>query len=229
MDIKDLEHMATIIGEPARAKILWSLLDGKAYTATELSHFSDTSPQGASAHLSKMVQAGLLKVDAQGRHRYYRLSSEEVAYAIEALGSLTNLKGNNNPPVPQIGKQDPIKYCRTCYDHLAGKVGVAIHDKLLEREYIRFDDKKYRITEEGKNWFAHFSISIEKLEQGRRALAKPCLDWSERKYHLAGSLGSALLNSFLQEDYIRRTKGSRIIIVTSKGSSRLYDLLKLDI
>jgi DNA-binding transcriptional ArsR family regulator len=229
MNIQDLENIATIIGEPARAKILWSLLDGKAYTATELSHFSDTSPQGVSAHLSKMVQAGLLKVEAQGRHRYYRFSSVEVAYAIEALGSLTNLKSNNHAPVPQIGKQDPIKYCRTCYDHLAGKGGVAIHDKLLEMEYIRFDNKKYLITEEGKNWFAGFSIFTEEMEQGRRALARPCLDWSERKYHLAGSLGTAMLNSFLQEDYIRRTKGSRIIIVTSKGSSRLYDLLKLEI
>ena len=229
MDIKKLESIATLIGEPARAKMLWSLLDGRAYTPTELALFSDTSPQSASSHLSKMVQAGLLKVSVQGRHRYYSFSRDEVAYAIEALGSLASIKSKDTPPVAEAKTKSPIKYCRTCYDHLAGKVGVAIHDKLLERNYIQLDGGRYSITDGGQNWFAGLSIFTQELERGRRAFAKPCLDWSERKYHLAGALGAALLSSLLREGFLRKTKDSRVVVVTSKGSNQLYDLLKLEI
>ena len=229
MEIKDLENIASLVGEPARAKMLWSLLDGRAYTATELSHFSDTSPQGASLHLSKMVQAGLLKVSVQGRHRYYNFARDEVAYAMEALGCLAGALSKKTFKTSPPDKESPIKYCRTCYDHLAGKVGVAVHDGLVERNYMTLTEGHYQVTAEGQKWFTAQAIDPEILSGERRAFAIPCLDWSERRHHLAGALGAALLKSFLHHDYVRRTRDSRIIVITSKGRGQLYGSLGVEV
>jgi DNA-binding transcriptional ArsR family regulator len=226
MDTKELERIAALIGEPARAKILWSLLDGKAYTATELSHFSDTSAQSASMHLSKLVQASLLKVSVQGRHRYYSFSRDEVAYAIEALAGLTAKPQTRL----QVSDSDyTIRHCRTCYDHLAGTAGVAIHDRLIERNYLFPEHEKYSVTDAGKKWFNGLGIDTPLLVQQRRVFARPCLDWSERRYHLAGSLGAAFLDFLLSGDYMRRVKNSRAVIITSIGQGYLYDILKIDL
>ncbi|HEY8917304.1 MAG TPA: winged helix-turn-helix domain-containing protein [Chitinophaga sp.] len=223
METTDLENMASLIGEPVRARMLWSLLDGRAYTATELSLFADTSPQNASMHLSKLVQADLLKVSAQGRHRYYSFARDEVAYAIEALANLVPPQNTKKQKAPE--KASPIKHCRTCYDHLAGKAGVMITDSLLAKQYLQEKDNTYTVSPAGQAWFAALQIDITSLQKKRRVLARPCLDWSERRYHLAGTLGAALLSKMLEADWVRSTQHSRAIVITGTGQRSMYELL----
>ncbi|MEO5564672.1 MAG: helix-turn-helix transcriptional regulator [Chitinophagaceae bacterium] len=219
------KQISALIGDPTRATILWTLLDGKAFTATELAITADTSPQNISMHLTKLVQADLLSVESQGRHRYYKFSRDDIAYAIEALANLI--------PHPRIDKTAPvestsaIKYCRTCYDHLAGKIGVAVTDSLLQQKIIVDINNNYEISKKGKKWFSDLNIDIDTLNEQRRSLLRPCLDWSERRHHIAGSLAAALLNFILTEDWARRTKNSRAITITGKGEKKLYEYFKL--
>jgi DNA-binding transcriptional ArsR family regulator len=226
MDIVQLEHVATLIGDPSRVKILWSLLDGKAYTATELSVFADISRPNASMHLGKLVDADILQVSRQGRHRYYSYARLEVARAVEAMGTLVR-----PPAAISTGglKNDPIRYCRTCYDHIAGSVGVAITDKFVECGYICLIGDQFDLTLYGKQFFSDFGIDMEALYGKKRLLTRTCLDWSERRYHLAGSLASAFLNKLIVDNYLRRTDNSRALVVTSKGKKELFELLKIDL
>jgi DNA-binding transcriptional ArsR family regulator len=221
------KQMASLIGDPVRATIMWNLMDGKALTATELALSSDTSPQNISMHLAKLVQAGLLSVENQGRHRYYKYSRKEIAYAIEALTTLlspsTTKENFNNEPF------QAIKYCRSCYDHLAGKVGVAITDRLLKQRIIVTDGKSFEVTNKGKKWFSDLGINIGELQLQRRSFLRPCLDWSERRHHIGGSLAAALLDKMLLSDWIRRTKNSRAIVITSKGQKVFYEMFKISV
>ena len=216
--------IASLIGDPVRAVIMWTLLDGKAFTATELGITVSTSPQNISMHLAKLLDAGLLSVEKQGRHKYYRFSNKEVAYAIEAMASLI-------PPVsPQkknSEKHSPIKHCRTCYDHLAGKIGVAVAESLLEQHIILDLDTRFEVSSEGVKWFSDFGINLEDLKKQRRLFLKPCLDWSERKNHIAGSVGTSLLDKMIADDWLRRTKDSRAIQITGKGEKELFGYFKI--
>ncbi|MEP6931263.1 MAG: winged helix-turn-helix domain-containing protein, partial [Flavobacterium sp.] len=210
---------ASLIGDPTRAVVMWTLLDGKAFTATELSIIANTSPQNISMHLAKLLDAGLLCVEKQGRHKYYRFSNKDVAYAIEALASLIP------PVVPQKNnpvKHSPIKHCRTCYDHLAGKIGVAVAESLLEQNIILDSDNKFEVSSEGVKWFSDFGINMEDIKKQRRLFLKPCLDWSERKNHIAGSLGASLLDKMMADDWLRKIKDSRAIQITGKGEKELF-------
>ncbi|MEO7121014.1 MAG: hypothetical protein ABIY62_07955, partial [Ginsengibacter sp.] len=170
---------------------------------------------------------GLLSVENQGRHRYYKYSRKEIAYAIEALTTLVSpsaTKENlNNEPFPAI------KYCRTCYDHLAGKVGVVITDSLLKQRIIVADNESFEVTNKGKKWFSEMGIGIDELQLQRRSFLRPCLDWSERRHHIAGSLASALLDKILSSDWIRKTKNSRAMIITSKGQKVFYEMFKISV
>lgn len=216
---------AALVGEPVRATILWTLLDGKAFTATELAIAADTSASNISMHLAKLVDAGLLKSESQGRHRYYAFSGKEIAHAVEALAALMPYSSKKLSPVHKI---DPaIQQCRTCYDHLAGKTGVAITDALLKQRLIITDDGGFELAPKGKKWFLSMDIDIDELQQQRRSFLRPCLDWSERRYHIAGSLAAALLDKMLQQDWIRKTKNSRAVVVTAKGQKNLYETLKV--
>src|SRR5581483_8640032 len=131
---EQFKQIAGLIGDPTRAVVMWTLFEGKAFTATELAMAADTTPQNMSMHLAKLVQANLLSVESQGRHRYYKYASKEVAYAIEALGSLIPAPGGK--PAVSNNEQPAIKQCRTCYDHLAGKIGVAVTDSLLQQKIV---------------------------------------------------------------------------------------------
>lgn len=219
-------NITSLIGDPIRSIVLWTLLDGRAYTATELAISANTSPQNISMHLGKLVQADLLTVESQGRHRYYRFARQEVAYAVEALASLIPHKKEVKETAADT---TDVKYCRTCYDHLAGKVGVLITEKLISQKIIELQNKNYTLTARGNEFFKDFGIELSGLENKRRILAKPCLDWSERKYHLAGSLGAALLDKMLHADWLRRKNNSRAIIITSKGQSELYMQFKVSL
>jgi len=224
---KELGQITSLIGDPVRTNILWTLLDNRAYTATELAISADTSPQNISMHLSKLVQADLLTVESQGRHKYYKFSRPEVANAIEAIGSL--LPNKIHKKIIDNSDNSAIKYCRSCYDHLAGKVGVLITETLLKQKIIEAVANTYNVTKKGEHFFSEFDINIDHLKKCRRAFAKPCLDWSERKHHLAGSLGAALLEKMLSLDYIRKTKNSRAIVITSKGQLHLYEKFKISL
>ena len=215
-----IAHISSLIGDPVRSRILWLLLDGRAYTATELAASADTSPQNISMHLGKLVQAELLAVESQGRHRYYRFARQEVAYAIEALANL--VPGAHRPDVTPHEADSAIKYCRTCYDHLAGKMGVLITEHLQKEKILRLSDQAYTLLPRAAAFFEGFGIDPAALQQQRRSFARPCLDWSERKYHLSGSLGAALLGYMLEQDWMRRTQHSRVIVVTAKGRKALY-------
>ncbi|WP_264534968.1 ArsR/SmtB family transcription factor [Flavobacterium sp. N1736] len=216
---------AALIGDPTRAAIMWTLLDGRAFTATELAIAANTSPQNISMHLTKLLDGNLLSVEKQGRHKYYRFLNKEVAYAVEAMTNLV--------PRPEIRSKKetdhypPIKYCRTCYDHLAGKIGVALSDSLLEQKIILSKNDTFEISSEGKKWFFDFGINLGEAQKQKRIFLKPCLDWSERRNHIAGSIGTLLLNKMLDQDWLRRTKDSRAIIITGKGEKELLKYFKI--
>ena len=220
------KEIAALIGDPVRATIMWKLMDGKAFTATELAIAADTSAPNISMHLAKLLQADLLSVESQGRHRYYKFSRKEIAYAIEAMTHLIPLTKK-----PHSAEEDmpAIKQCRTCYDHLAGKTGVAITDSLLKQKLIIAEDNQFNLSTKGIKWFSAFDIDIEKLQQQRRSFLRPCLDWSERRYHMAGSLAAALLDKMFLQDWLRKTKNSRVVVITAKGQKNLYAYLKLTV
>ena len=229
---EQFSQLASLIGEPARAKMLWHLLDGRAFTATELALMAEVSPQSASMHLNKLTQAEFLTVEHQGRHRYYKFASREVAYAIEAIANLLPPGKTESPE--NFLHNGHIKYCRSCYDHLAGKIGVAITDQLVKNHLITPEDKQgnstaagYNITPAGLQWFFRLEIDIDELKPQRRVFTRQCLDWSERRPHIAGSLGAALLDKMLKEDWIRKIKNSRALLVTGKGEKMLAELLGL--
>jgi DNA-binding transcriptional ArsR family regulator len=210
---------AGLIGDATRAAIMWTLLDGRAFTATELSIAVNTSPQNMSMHLAKLLEANLLCVEKQGRHKYYRFSNKEVAYVVEAMANLIPMSETSSKKKEE--NHSPIKYCRTCYDHLAGKIGVALADSLLEQKVIIEKNNTFEISTEGEKWFSDFGINIEEAQKQKRIFLKPCLDWSERRNHIAGSIGTMLLNKMLEQDWIRKAKDSRAIIITGKGEKEM--------
>ncbi|HET6769593.1 MAG TPA: helix-turn-helix transcriptional regulator [Chitinophagaceae bacterium] len=226
MDVEtNFVAIAGIIGEPARAKMLWSLLDGKAYTATELAITADLSPTAVSNHLSKLLRAGVVQVDAQGRHRYYSFANPEAAYAVEALAQFVNLK---NPAVKkEEAKLNGVKYCRTCYDHLAGYIGVRIAEALVKNSYLKKTKTGFEVTANGWSWFADFNIHKGDFRNSRRPVARQCLDWSERRPHLAGQLGAVFLERMFQRKWFRKVQFSRELIITAKGNQELFSLLSI--
>ena len=215
----EIGFISSLIGDPVRLKIMWALMDGRAFTATELAMSADTSPQNVSMHLAKLVQGEFLTVESQGRHRYYRFARVEVAAAIEALAGLgppgKRMKAVEDPAAV------PVKYCRTCYDHLAGKIGVLVTEGLLRQRMIEPDGADYGVTGKGKKIFSDLGIDVAALQKQRRIFARPCLDWSERRHHLSGSLGAALLEKMLSLDWLRKTRSSRALVVTAGGSKEL--------
>jgi len=211
--------ITSLIGDPVRSKIMWALMDGKAYTATELALFADTTAPNISMHLNKLVKADILNVESQGRHRYYNYSRPEIAYAIEALANLI-------PAASQVGKagavDKPVRFCRTCYDHLAGKVGVTLTDGLVNKKFIIKKDTDFEVSTEGEAYFKTLGIDIKLLKQQKRFFARPCLDWTERRHHLSGALGAALLEQMVAKDWVRRTQNSRAMVVTGKGRKAFF-------
>jgi DNA-binding transcriptional ArsR family regulator len=222
---KGFSRITSLLGDKARSTMLWYLLDGRAYTATELAMCADISAQSASNHLSKMVNANMLIVKKQGRHRYYQYANPEIAHAIESIAGLVPV----NAELKRMEKTEHSDFtqARTCYDHLAGKLGVAVTESLLQQKIIVSSNNVFEITKKGQPWFSDLGIDVNRLMQQRRSFLRPCLDWSERKYHIAGSLGAALLDLMLAEDWIRRIKKSRTVIITAKGEKNLYEYFKL--
>lgn len=212
----NIVEVASLIGDPSRAAMLLYLLGGKALPASELARAARVTPQTASFHLAKMVDGGLLVHESYGRHRYYRLASTEVGQALEALNAVAPTK-----PVRSLRESDQSKalhFARTCYDHIAGVVGVALTDKMLELEVLKEGEGlDFVITSDGMKWFGDFGIDLSGIQRGRRHLARQCLDWSERRHHMAGALGAALTNRLFELEWISRIPGGRAVRVTDKG------------
>jgi DNA-binding transcriptional ArsR family regulator len=211
----DISATAALIGDPSRAAILKVLLDGRAMPASDLARVARISPQTASSHLEKLVAGRLLAVEKLGRHRYYRLPGSEVA---DLLEQLSNVSAPSTPPV----RTDALALGRTCYGHLAGRLGVAITNALVTRDFLGADMAP---TATGKRWFLDLDIDAGHLK--RTPIAKPCLDWSERKHHLAGSLGVAFTSRMFELEWLARTSEPRIARLTVKGSKELRTRLGL--
>lgn len=224
MNVEDkFVSISALICEPTRARMLWNLLDGRAYTASELSIVADTSPTSASNHLSKLLEAEIVKVEIQGRHRYYSLSNSEVAYAVEGLANLathSSTKSVKNDP-----EKNGVRYCRTCYDHLAGFVGVKIVETLETKGFLTKSKNIYLVSEKGWEGFEFFNISKDAFTNNRRPLTRQCLDWSERRPHLAGQLGAEFLTKMLERKWFKKVELSRELVITGKGRQELYNLL----
>ncbi|MEO1652725.1 MAG: helix-turn-helix transcriptional regulator [Bacteroidota bacterium] len=221
-------QLASLIGEKARAKMLWHLLDGRAYTAFELALIADISKQSCSNHLKKLLDKNILKVEKQGRHRYFRLYDDQVAKALEGIAFLMPQEPAKHASDSQE-KIIGVKYARTCYDHLAGYLGVSIREHLQNHAYISLHNEAYECTPKGLEKFKSLGIEIEKLKSLKRKFAYPCLDWSERKPHIGGALGAALLCFMLDNAWVRKNKNSRELFLSAKGQLELEKSFKLKI
>lgn len=234
-----MAQVAALVGEPARAAMLWALMDGRALTARELAQAGGVQPATASRHLALMVQAQLLQVQAQGRHRYHRLASAEVAQMLEGLMRLAGPRPTQDSP--HVGPQDAaLRMARTCYDHLAGRLGVAIAEHLQEQGALAWgaDGRSARWRApaaaqlgrwglEGPLLAAITAAAAGSEPASGRPLCRPCLDWSERRPHLAGQLGAALCQHALERGWLLRGQGTRALAITPAGAVALRDRLGL--
>jgi DNA-binding transcriptional ArsR family regulator len=208
----DMAAVAALVGDPARANMLAAMLDGRAHTATELAQLAGVAASTASGHLAKLSHAQLIGVVAQGRHRYYRLASAEIGRMLEGIMVVAGeLAPTTRRATPRI---DPaLRRARTCYDHIAGELGVAIADALVARGAVELSDDGAMITAAGRALFSAAAFPLNAGAGKRRLYCRPCLDWSERRPHLAGLLGKSLLDRALQTKLVRRREGSRALAV----------------
>lgn len=208
--------IAAAIGEPARARMLYCLLDGCARTSTELGVVAAVSPSTASVHLQRLKERRLVKMHAQGKHRYYRLEGAEVAAALEALSVLAGgARRTFTTTTP-----DRLRTARTCYDHIAGTLAVALHDRLVARKWLAPASgpaDAYDVTPDGASALAALGVEVDALRLQRRRLAYACLDWSERRPHVGGAVGAALLTLALERRWVTQDPDSRALHVTPAG------------
>ncbi|HSK41848.1 MAG TPA: helix-turn-helix transcriptional regulator [Arenibaculum sp.] len=212
-----IAEVAGLIGDVARANILSALMDGRALTAGELAWHAGVSAQTTSGHLAKLAAARLVAVEKQGRHRYYRLFDAEVAHAVEALMAVAATGPARHRPTGP--RDEALRTARTCYDHLAGYLGTALADTLHARGHIVLGDGAGEITADGAGFLSGFGIDAAGLRNGRRTVCRTCLDWSERRPHLAGGLGAALCARCFELGWIERMNDSRAVAVTAAGRS----------
>lgn len=223
--------IAALIGDPARANILKCLMDGRARTAKELAYAAGVTPQTTSGHLAKLIDGQLLEVASQGRHRYYRLANGLVANAIESMMALTGERVIP-PHRHNHALTGALRQARTCYDHLAGRLGVQIHDHLLLQGHLLpldSDRHEYRVPDSGRALMADLGIDVDQIARRRRGLARPCLDWSERVPHLAGGLGAAIAERCFTLGWIERQGDSRAVTLTTAGQQGLRRLFGVEI
>jgi DNA-binding transcriptional ArsR family regulator len=221
----DIAMVASLVGDPARSNMLTALMTGRALTASELAHQAGVTPQTASSHLAKLEAGGLIEQEKQGRHRYYRLADPDVAAVLEGLEGLAARAGHLRV---RTGPKDPaLRRARVCYDHLAGDLGVQMLDSMKRQRLLRQRKQDVELTAEGGRFLAEtLQISADELAHPRRPLCKTCLDWSERRHHLAGTLGAALLNRFTELKWAARdaAPGSRVVNFTRQGEKRFAAL-----
>lgn len=212
-------EIAALAGDPARASILHALMDGRALTASELASVAGVTPQTASGHLARMTEAGLLSVEKQGRHRYFRLASAAVARMVEGL---MQAAAELAPPRRRIAtgpRDQALRTARTCYDHIAGRLGVALADALVAGGHAELAPDGGLVTERGFAFLSGLGIDLQDPDRpsSRRVLCRPCLDWSERRPHIGGRLGAELCSKSLASGWVRRGEMARVLTITPKG------------
>jgi DNA-binding transcriptional ArsR family regulator len=219
VNISTVAEIGSLLGDPARVNMMIALLDGRAWTARELSDRAGVSPQTASSHLAKLVGARMVLVEKQGRHHYHRLASIEIAQLIEQMhvaGAALAIPGDGPGP------RDPaMRELRSCYDHLAGRIAVEIGEKLLK------DGEGARLEPQAGDLLKRMGIDLEALARSRRKLCRTCLDWSERRPHIAGSLGAAMLERFGELGWVKRRDASRALILTASGELGLAEIFQI--
>ncbi len=211
--------IAGIIGDNARAKMLTALMSGKALTATELALEADITAQTASSHLAKLLDGQLVVVRKQGRHKYVQLKNASVANLLESLLSLSSLAKHEIKTGPADIR---LRYARVCYDHLAGELGVKIYDALVLNHYLVDQGEETQLTQSGIDFFQSLGVDWQQLKKTKRSLCKSCLDWSERRNHLAGALGQWLFNDMLDKGWLVRELDSRVLNVSTKGEKAIF-------
>ena len=221
--------IAALAGDPARAAMLQAMMDGRALTASELAHVAGIAPQTASSHLAQLTDAGLLTVQKQGRHRYHRLASPSVARLMESIMRVAAELAPSPKPLVVGPRDAALRAARTCYDHLAGRLGVALADALVQAGHVELGDDAGIVTPSGLALFDRIGMDVAQLGKSQstksRVLCRPCLDWSERRPHLAGALGSALCRLSFDKGWVRRVDGTRAVSVTPKGERALRETL----
>jgi DNA-binding transcriptional ArsR family regulator len=221
----DIARVGALMGDPSRAAMLMALMGGEALPASELAFRAGVALPTASGHLAQLVGGGLLAMERQGRHRYYRLAKSLVAEAIEALAAVTpQILTGKRRAMPEDA---PMRRARTCYDHLAGRLGVAVTDALLHRHVLRPGDAGLTLTQPKRSaaLLDRLGIDAQSLKTGHRPIVRTCLDWTERRPHVAGALGAAIAGRFLAEGWVRRQRDSRALSVTALGERRLKEEL----
>jgi DNA-binding transcriptional ArsR family regulator len=210
-----VSEVASIISEQSRSTILLTLLDGRKYTVSELALTTKITPQTASFHLSKMQDKGIIKSEKIGRHKYLSIATPEVASILETFLTLTEERKPNS--FREVSRLKEIHLARTCYDHLAGRLGVGLTNSLLEKNIINDIGENFELTILGEEFFNSIGIELTPLRRKRRAFTCKCLDWSERKFHLAGALGNSILMYTQEANWVERIPSTRALKITNKG------------
>lgn len=209
MDGNSITRIAGLIGEAGRIQMLTALLDGNGHSASELAMAAAVSPQTASSHLSKLLAGGLVVAERSGRQRLFRLKNADVAVAVEALGALAKVSGLSAMP--------EMRFARTCYDHLAGVLAIALRNELLRTGAIRHRKDTFMVTHTGKHLLRTIDIDTDSLHAQRRSFAHKCLDWTERHHHIGGAAGAALLSRFIEMKWVARMRDTRAVRLTHDG------------
>jgi DNA-binding transcriptional ArsR family regulator len=215
----DISIVAALIGNPASANMLMALLAGPALTATELAQEASLTPSTVSGHLARLEKAGLVAVERQGRHRYFRLADPDVVSALEGLMPVAARAGHMRV---RTGPRDPeLRRARSCYDHLAGDLAVRMFDRLISRRLLTRRGDSLQVTREGQGFFANSGIDLAALGSGRRPLCRPCLDWSERRSHFGGALGALVFDHIVARGWAVREAGTRIVRFSAAGEQKM--------
>jgi DNA-binding transcriptional ArsR family regulator len=218
-DDPEIPRIAALLADPARAKILWTLIDGTTRPAGELAYAANISAPSASAHLAKLVAGGLLESEAQGRHRYFRIASTEVAGVIEGMASLGAATRPRAQRAPLPSRSVPVQFlhARTCYGHLAGEMAVRILEAMLKARWLAAGEREFAVTRVGEEKLAALDVDLAAARQSRRVFARACVDLTQRRPHLGGALGDALLDLYVARGWIQRQRRSRVVSITPKG------------
>ena len=220
-----LAEVAALVGDPARANMLCALLDGRALTAGELAYAASVSPQTTSGHLAKLTQAHLLDAVKQGRHRYFKIATPQVAQMLESIMAVAISTPPRHRPASRVDEQ--MRTARTCYDHIAGRLGVGLADTLCGRGHVVLGEDGGVVTPQGHAFFDRFGVPL--VDEKRRVFCRACLDWTERRPHLAGAVGAALATRCLDLGWIKRMREGRALTITPVGRTGLREVFDLTI
>jgi DNA-binding transcriptional ArsR family regulator len=220
-DGPNITRIAAAIGDPVRAEMLTALMGGRALTATELATHTGITKQTGSTHLRRLLDARLVAMHAQGRHRYFSIANEDVAQLIERM---TGIAADASAVRLRTGPREPaLRKARVCYDHLAGRLAVSMYDRFTREGWLHFNQQTLTLTHEGEHSMSRFGIDLDRVRTRRRTLCRACMDWSERRNHLAGALGAAILDRILDRGWAKRERASRLIVFRPSGERAFND------